>query len=210
MNLLSEYIKRWSKLKRGNVAGAKAPHKPILLLAVIDGFEQKEIRSNEIRISAELVASFKDYWSQLVHDNRFSENFSLPFFHLHSEGFWHLQTHPGREIALTSSHSIKSFAHLKEVIDFAYFDLELYNLLADEHTKQILKQSLLTNYFPTAYLQPNKLIEAIIEQILHEPAAVYRAKAETFDEEEVFVRGGVFKKQIPVFTTIPVPYPVCG
>lgn len=177
--------------------GTKAPHKPILLLAVIEGIEKREISSNKIQISAELVANFKDYWSQLVKDNRFSENFSLPFFHLHSDGFWHLQTLPGREILLTSSHSIKSFAHLKEVIDFAFFDKELYHLLENEHTRQILKQTLIETYFPNARLQPNKLIGEIINQILHEPAAVYRTKAERFDEEEIFVRSGIFKKEVP-------------
>jgi len=31
----------------------------------------------------------------------------LPFYHLKSNGFWHLPTLPGKEIALISSHSIK-------------------------------------------------------------------------------------------------------
>jgi putative restriction endonuclease len=177
MDLVSAYVKKLSKLKRGSVKGMKAPHKPILLLAVIEGIEKREICSNKIKISAELVASFKDYWSQLVKDSRFSENFSLPFFHLHNEDFWHLQTLPGREIALTSSHSIKSFAHLKEVIEFAYFDQELYHLLANEHTRRILQQTLLENYFPNTQLKPNKLIGEIINQILHEPAAIYKTKA---------------------------------
>jgi putative restriction endonuclease len=132
-----------------------------------------------------------------VKDSRFSENFSLPFFHLQSDTFWHLQTLPGREIVLNSSHSIKSFAHLKEVIEFAYFDQELYYLLANEHTRQILKQALLENYFPNTHLKPNRLIGEIINQILHEPAAIYKSKAEGFDEEEIFVRSGIFKKEIP-------------
>jgi putative restriction endonuclease len=197
MDVLSAYVKKITRLKRGSVSGVKAPHKPLLLLAVIQGLEKGEVNSNRIKISAELVANFKDSWSQLVKDSRFSENFSLPFFHLQSDGFWHLQTLPGRELLLTSSHSIKSFAHLKEVIDFAYFDQELYHLLANEHTRQILKQSLLETYFPNARLQPNKLIGEIIHQILHEPAAVYKTKAEGFDEEEIFVRSGIFKKEVP-------------
>jgi len=197
MDLLSVYVKKLSRLKRGSVKGAKAPHKPILLLAVIEEIEKKEIRSNQIKISPELVASFKDLWSQLVKDNRFSENFSLPFFHLQSDGFWQLQTLPNREIALTSSHSIKSFTHLKQVIDFASFDQELYDLLLNEHTRQILRQALLETYFPNAQLHSNQLIGKIINQILHEPAAIYKTKAERFDEEEIFVRGGIFKKEIP-------------
>jgi putative restriction endonuclease len=73
----------------------------------------------------------------------------------------------------------------------------LYQLLANEHTRQILKQTLLKTYFPKTRLQPNKLIGEIINQILHEPAAIYKTKAAGFDEEEVFVRNGIFKKEIP-------------
>ncbi|RYG10365.1 MAG: HNH endonuclease, partial [Chitinophagaceae bacterium] len=126
MDLLSTYVRKLSQLKRASVKGAKAPHKPILLLSIIEGITKGEINCNEIKISADLVATFKDYWSQLVKDNRFSENFSLPFFHLQSEGFWHLRTLPGREVLLTTSHSIKSFSHLKEVIAFAYLDETLF------------------------------------------------------------------------------------
>ena len=37
----------------------------------------------------------------------------------------------------------------------------------------------------------------ISNQIVNEPVGVYKMRAEQFDEEEVFVRGGVFKKEIP-------------
>lgn len=197
MDLLSTYVRKLNKLKRANVKGEKAPHKPILLLSLIEGIEKKEIKHNEIKITSELVASFKGFWSQLVKDSRFTENFSLPFFHLQSDGFWHLQTLPGREIVLTSSHSIKSFSHLKEVIHCTYLDQELFNLLQNEHTRQVIKQTILDTYFPNAFLQPNRLIGEIINQILHEPAAIYKTKAENFDEEEIFVRSGIFKKEIP-------------
>jgi putative restriction endonuclease len=197
MQALSKYIKKLTKLKRGFVGGKPAPHKPILLLAVLDGFEKHQIKRNQIYITAELVATFKDYWHQLVSESRFTANFSLPFFHLKSDGFWHLQTIIGREIVLTSSHSIKSFSHLKEVVDYAFFDEELYLLLQNVETRQVVKQALMGTYFKSHYLQPNKLIGEIIYQILNEPSAVYRSKAERFDEEEVFVRSGIFKKEIP-------------
>ena len=197
MDLLSTYVRKFTRLKRGSVKVVKAPHKPIMLLAVIEGIEKRDICLNKIKITHDLVASFKGYWSQLVKDSRFSENFSLPFFHLQSDNFWHLQTLPGQEIMITGSHSIKSFRHLKEVIDYASLDEALYHLLLNEHTRQILKQTLVEAYFPNAHLQPNLIIGEIINQILHEPAAVYKTKAGSFDEEEIFVRSGIFKKEIP-------------
>jgi putative restriction endonuclease len=197
MDALSRYVKRFTTLKRGSFKGTQAPHKPIMLLAVIEVIEKKEIRSNHIHITPGLVASFKDFWSQLVKNSLFSENFSLPFYHLKGDGFWHLQTLPGRAVALTRSYSVQSFAHLKEVIRYAYLDQELYDLLMNEYTRQILKQALLQAYFPNSYLQSNLLIGEIINQILNEPTAIYKTKALGFDEEEVFVRRGIFKREIP-------------
>lgn len=197
MDVLSTYVRKLRRLKRAHVKGEKAPHKPVLLLSMIEGMKSGCIKNNEIKVTPELVAIFKDYWSQLVKDSRFSEKFSLPFFHLQSEGFWHLRTLPGRELALTSSHSIKSFTHLKEVVDFAYLDQDLFSLLRNAHTRQILNQILLDTYFPNVSLQPDQLIDEIVHQILHEQPAIYKTKAETFDEEDVFVRSGLFKKEIP-------------
>jgi putative restriction endonuclease len=192
------YSKKFSKLHTAKVKGKTAPHKAVLLLAIIEQIKNDEVRGNQIFITPELVARFKDLWCQLVDDSFFSPNFSLPFYHLKSDGFWHLQTKFGRELILTSSHSIKSFAQLKEVIEFAYFDEALFLLLYDEHTRSVLKQTLLSRYFSNHKVsQSDGLIQAITQQILHEPAEVYKTKAALFDDEEIFVRGGVFKKEIP-------------
>jgi putative restriction endonuclease len=198
LNTLSKYIHKFSKIRVDRSKGTPAPHKPILLLSIIEGINKGDIRGNRIYITPELVATFKDYWHQLVVDIKFTPNFSLPFYHLKSDGFWHLTTLLGREITLTSSNSIKSFSHLKQVVDFAYFDDDLYALLLNQHTRQVLKQTLLGSYFSTATLEsPNHLIGEIINQILHEPSEIYKTKAASFDEEEVFVRSGIFKKEIP-------------
>lgn len=195
---LFKYQRKFSKLRVDRSKGSPAPHKPILLLAVIEGVALGEIKDNKVYISPELVARFKDYWYQLVDDSRFTSNFSLPFYHLKSEGFWHLQHYAGQQLLLTSSHSIKSFGQLKQVIDHAYLDEELFVLLSIEVSRQMLKKVLMDVYFPHAHPKPEKnLFDDIIKEILYEPAASYRMKAEQFDEEEVFVRGGVFKREIP-------------
>jgi putative restriction endonuclease len=198
MSYLLYYCKKFSKLHTAKVKGRTAPHKPILLLAIIEGIKNSEIKENRICITPELVARFKDLWSQLVVNSEFTANFSLPFYHLKSDGFWNLQTSSGRELILTSSHSIKSFAQLKDVIEFAFFDDALFQLLYDEHTRSVLKQTLLSRYFPDHEIsRSDGLIQSITQQILHEPAEVYKTKAAEFNEEEVFVRGGIFKREIP-------------
>jgi putative restriction endonuclease len=76
----------------------KAPHKPILLLAVIESFENGEITDNWIEVTDDLFHRFHDIWNMLVKTQNVP-NFSLPFFHLKNEKgqFWKLITLPGKK-----------------------------------------------------------------------------------------------------------------
>jgi len=199
MNSLKLYIRKFQKLRTAKYKGAEAPHKPILLLAVIKNFDKGNILSNRICITPELVANFKDLWHQLVSNPGFTENFSLPFYHLKSDGFWHIHTIIGREILLTSSFSIRSFSHLKQVVDFVSLEDDLFELIVNKKSRFILQQTLLSRYFPNSpsISDDNKLVQQVINQILNDPPEVYKSKSELFDEEEVFIRGGVFKREIP-------------
>ena len=197
---LSLYIRKFSKLKTASLNGEPAPHKAVLLLAVISLIEERTIQENKISISPELVLKFKELFRVLASD-KFTANFSLPFYHLKSSGFWHLRTHSGREILLTSSASIKSFSHLKEVIAYAYLSDDLFNLLMDGDNCQILKQTLLSTYFKDGALklaenQPS-LFEEVAHQILSDSTIAYQIQVAQADEEEIFIRGGVFKKVVP-------------
>ena len=58
--ILQSYIKQFKSLKRGYSKGlGKAPHKPILLISIIQLIRKKEITSNRIYITPELIFSFK-------------------------------------------------------------------------------------------------------------------------------------------------------
>ena len=101
---------------------------------------------------------------------------------------------------LTSSGSIRSFSHLKEVIDYAYLDDALFILLKDRSKREELKAALVKRYFERPYYiipEQLSLVAEIETQMLNEAPATYKRQAETFDEEEIFLRGGVFKKLVP-------------
>lgn len=203
---LNTYLKAFSKLKRATKNGIKAPHKPILLLAIIKSIELGEIKNNKIYITPELVARFKDYWKWLVRESFFSPNFSLPFFHLTNDytrnrldRFWHLQTYFGKQILLTSSHSIRSFSQLQASVQYGYFDDGLFSLLSNHDSRQIISRFLLEHYFSGQKLYDNRsdLFESVTKQILHDSPVEYLHVIERADEEEVFIRSGVFKKVVP-------------
>ncbi len=194
-----EFLKRLGQLNRATVNGVKAPHKPILLLSVIESIAFKEILENKIEISPLLVARFKDNWNRLVKTDIFQPNFSLPFFHLKKEGFWKLKNYLGKDILVTSSHSIKSFSQLKESVEYAYLDSNLFALLQNPKAREELYLFLMERYFGKSdkIHQQNGLINEVIDQILNEPSILYQKQIEKADEEEIFVRCGVFKRVVP-------------
>src|SRR5690554_7002866 len=123
---LSKYLFQLKKLRRDrNKKRGDAPHKPVLLLAIIEGIENGDIISNRIAISPELVLSFKDIWSKIVVIDHL-QNFSMPFFRLKSDGFWKLHSKHGSFIPRT----ISSFAGLREAI-------ELAEMRSEEHTSEL-------------------------------------------------------------------------
>ncbi|MFV8226581.1 HNH endonuclease [Christiangramia aquimixticola] len=208
--IISDYLYYFKKLKRGVSRGlGKAPHKPVLLLSIISLIRKQQITNNRIFITAELVLEFRDIWKKLVH-TKHTENFALPYFHMRSEPFWYIVEKPGKNLILTKSKSIKSFRNLKENVAFAEINKDLFYLLTQSHTSKILETALLENYFPTKYQdfwENNiNLEESRIEyEIENTDSKEYREKLvalkntlneEQFDEE-IFVRGGLFKKTVP-------------
>lgn len=203
---LSHYTKRFTKLKRDYKFGG-APHKPVLLLSILHQISRGFISHNKIFITPELISTFKDIWSLLV-TTPHTANFALPFYHMQSEGFWHLIVKPGHHIALTKSHSIRSFSSLRAAITWAEFDQELYQILQEDESRELLRMTLLHTYFPAAtdkLLMPIKTyLHQIEEEILHESAAAYQTKFMYLQkqlkkeqlEEEKFVRDGAFKNVI--------------
>lgn len=198
-----------TSLNRGITKYGKAPHKPILLLAVVDGFEKGYLRGKEVPICEELLTSFHDYWRLLVETGH-DANFSLPFFHLSSEksGIWKLQAFYGKEIPVTKSNSIKSFKALKQTVAYAVLSDELTNALQNSEQRNEIKQTLIQHYFPNkaGIIQANPVLysESVKKDILYDPAENYVRKViKHFDEinteereEELILRSYIFKKAV--------------
>ncbi|TQI69576.1 putative restriction endonuclease [Gramella sp. Hel_I_59] len=207
---IAKYLNYFKKLNRGYSKNlGRAPHKPILLLSILQLIQDGSIDSNKIFITPELILAFKRNWKQLV-DTGHTTNFSLPFFHLKSEPFWYLIPKAGGKISVTKSKSIKSFKYLKENLAYAEIDRELYVLLQHPISKTLFEQFLLDQYFASTknqYSEKQKTIEEsfIENSILNESSEIYQNQISSLRErleedefeEEIFVRGGLFKRTIP-------------
>ncbi|PVY40238.1 putative restriction endonuclease [Pontibacter virosus] len=194
---LKIYLKKFTKLRQGVTQYGKAPHKPVLLLTFIELFEKGELSENRIYISPELVAQFKETFALLVRTAH-TTDFSLPFYHLATEGFWSVRTKTGRVLQV----HIRSIHTLSEVVDFGYFAEDLYTLLLDTASRNILKTAILDHYFPNTkaeYLNTKQggYIQNLQSYLLNESPAIYTLALNETDEEEAFIRGGMFKKLVP-------------
>ena len=161
MNHLPSYLARLTKLRvhTQSIGGVKleSPYKPALLLAVFEGVEEGDIRDNRVAITPELVAAFKAYCQLLSPGPEYAAcPFQLLFFHLQGDRFWHLHARPGRELALTSSHPVRSFGHLRDVVAYAALDPALWELVQPPVTREEVRQALLARFFPLTrhYFRP--------------------------------------------------------
>lgn len=66
----------------------KAPHKPLLLLALLDMAEAGELPSRAFTRSAGLVLRFRCYSAIITERWPTRLDIDLPFFHLSTQGFW--------------------------------------------------------------------------------------------------------------------------
>lgn len=204
---LQKYIFQFSKLKRSASNGG-APHKPILLLSILSLVRKGNVTNNRIEITPSLVLEFKSIWSSIV-VTQHTANFSLPFFHMKSEPFWRLVTKAGMIIPVTSSNSVKSLGTLKDSIAFAEIDKELFDLMLDSVSNSILEEKLLELYFletkSNYRLNDYSFIDHLENQILNDDRESYTERISELREslssdefeEEIFVRSGVFKREIP-------------
>ena len=103
----ANYIHAFSHLRKGVTRFGPAPHKLILLLAVIREIEAGRIVQNQIAITDALIESFMTVWNENVHSGH-TATFALPFFHLQSEGFWQLHAYPQHQEWLNAQDSVAS------------------------------------------------------------------------------------------------------
>jgi len=204
---IAKYLKAFQNLHIDRAHGI-APHKPILLLSVLQAYHNNQIQNQRIYITPELVALFKSNWSHLVTSKRHDCRFALPFYYLTSEKFWKLIPKAGFENMLKFKASMRSFANLNAAIDFAIIEDDLFLLIKEKTSNSILKQCLLDTYFLAtkdnfSYSNGDQqiILDDIEGRILHEDAAEYRKEIEKLmeqqKEEELFLRGSLFKREIP-------------
>lgn len=122
----------------------QAPHKPLLLLSVLDLVELGEIYPSLVEITDDLIDLFGRYWHRVLPFSR-TGNIALPFFHLRSEGFWNLLLAPG--VGRVAGSRVSSIGKLREHVVGACLDEDLRRLLLSEESRERLRSILIGTYF---------------------------------------------------------------
>ena len=93
------YYKEMSSLRTAKKDGVKAPHKPILLLSIIDLIERGLITNKHIELSDSLIRTFDYNWCKYVgHSKLYNSVIGTPFWHMQNESFWKLVSYNGTEV----------------------------------------------------------------------------------------------------------------
>lgn len=181
LELLDFYSKKFQKIRVDRAHGV-APHKPILLLSVIEHIQKKQIQENKIFLQPQLIQTFLKYWVYLG-SNTHNPDISKPFFFMKSGKFWHLWPNPKFESVLSSKVKLKTFAEVKRVIKYAYLDEDLFELLQQPVARGNLLRVLVSKWFPG---QIDTILEiAAIEKLDNAEAKLLEKYANFYAQDDV-------------------------
>jgi putative restriction endonuclease len=128
-------LNRFARLKTDRARGDAAPHKPLLLLAVMDLIESGRLTSAVIPLSAELTYQFLTYWRIVAHRRKSAPDVRLPFHHLTGDRVWeplNAQQQPSVDRKLTR------FARISDAA---------FALFINPEFRHQARQILIINYF---------------------------------------------------------------
>lgn len=156
---LNYYIYHLSHLHTARYKGKAAPHKAVLLLAVMELIEQGVITSNEIELTDSLVDKFNDIWHRYRGATSiFTPDIGKPYYHMQHEPFWHLVEegdenymlaeslglpHVAKKLPARSSYSVKT---LRSAFCYAALSQDLFEHMKTAEARDKLKVVLINNY----------------------------------------------------------------
>jgi len=182
------WLERLYNLRRDKRGSHERPHKPALLLSIIDLLDRRVITGNEVPLSDELVATFKRYFAVVrKHDDQ--ATIQNPFYFLSGDKFWQLVPGPGetpiyREGAAAGGPSV---AELRRRVAHGRFDDGFWQLMSEPIARHQLREAIIARYFPEA----REKLAAVAAT--HGTAA---AKSDELREEMPPGRDGAFRRTI--------------
>lgn len=134
-------------MRLGKIGPRTKPHKPVMLLVVLDMFDAGLVIDNRIFYNQDLVERFQEYFEAVKKEGDWCQP-APPFFHLRSSTFWKHQPLPGREMPY--SKLLRSGGGSKTILDniqYAYLDEDALAVFSDSVLRLELRQFILETFF---------------------------------------------------------------
>ena len=142
--ILQHYIQKLQNLQDSR----RTPHKPFLLLIIVEMLECGELSENHIPFEA--IENKKPFFAALMavfnslNGSNWHPHIHTPFFHLKTNGFWHLDP---SKLQSKPTADTPSASRLRNMPAVAKVDANLFLLLAIPDSRAILRQTLIRSYF---------------------------------------------------------------
>lgn len=133
----SHYTERIMNIRQAKIHGEVIVAKPVLMLALIDGIEAGVFTENRFTLNEWIENRYMVLMHEYTCHSQFPKpaDISNPFWHLSTDGFWHLQLKTKAEKGITPSK-----AWLKENVRTACFDDDLWTLLQNKEWRTRLRE----------------------------------------------------------------------
>lgn len=140
---LNSIITAFENMKMNKHGKECAPHKPLLLLVIIDMIEDEYLTSNIVATSEELESRFVAKWNKyVIKGTSYLPNVWMPYFHLKNEPFWSLEGRTeGYSTEMVTKKSLEKYYYP------ALIDPELFTCLQVKYNRTILRHVLRSLYF---------------------------------------------------------------
>lgn len=130
------YTERITSIRQAKIRCEVIVAKPVLMLALIDGLDSGVFTNNRFVLNEWLEERYLKLMLQYTRQSQFNKPTEInnPFWHLSTDGFWHLRLKT-KEVMNTTP----SKAWLKENVDCAFFDDGLWVLLQNKEWRSRLR-----------------------------------------------------------------------
>lgn len=193
---LSPQIVTWlTSLRMNTQHGEPRPHKPVLLLAVLELAEAGHLGTNEVHFGPALFEHFGDYW-KAVTDTPVGR-IQYPFWSMDSEPFWDLVMQPGFEAKPLNKSVTPSAKQVSEWVRFARLDDGLLAAVSDATTRDRIRGVLVATYFPERTERIAE-IQAFEQSVYRYTQLIRRVRAPgvAYQVAPEFVRDAAFRRVV--------------
>ncbi len=165
MDLQSRWLAILGKL-RVNRSQGPAPHKPLLLLILLEMIENGDLQSRVLKLTPELAFRFSQFGIIVAHRRTQRMDIRLPFFHLSSDTIWNTFSKSG-----IPSLDPKSTQYVE-------INEEFYLLAQDSAFRSKARAVLIQSYFePSEQIALASLVNISISDVSNANTAVYETEA---------------------------------